>query len=71
MALRSGLDGESMLGLGKRGFASAAVDALSAGSDSRLGLMVQHMASFGPRSGEGEWKDRSHAATDRFDYFAG
>jgi hypothetical protein len=31
--------------------------------------MVQDMASFGLRSGEGEWKGR-HQASQTFDYFA-
>jgi len=37
--------------------------------DLRLAHMVQQMASFGVRSGEGEWSDRSNPQA-RFDYFA-
>jgi Ca2+-binding RTX toxin-like protein len=40
-----------------------------AADDLRLAKMVQDMASFGLRSGEGEWKNRAQAPQN-FDYFA-
>ncbi|XHS00915.1 hypothetical protein ACFB49_25160 [Sphingomonas sp. DBB INV C78] len=38
--------------------------------DARLALMVQDMAAFGARSGEGEWRDRAAELAQRYDYFA-
>ncbi|HEY0414113.1 MAG TPA: cadherin domain-containing protein [Allosphingosinicella sp.] len=43
--------------------------AASPALDGRLAQMIQDMASFGLRSGEGEWKERGHA-DHRYDFFA-
>jgi hypothetical protein len=43
---------------------------LASMSDMRVAQMVQQMASFGLKSGEAEWRDRSGSAATRFDYFA-
>ncbi len=46
-----------------------AASVVPAADDLRLAKMVQDMASFGLRSGEGEWKNRGQTA-QKFDYFA-
>jgi hypothetical protein len=38
--------------------------------DARLAHIVQEMAGFGARRGESNWRERSHADSGRFDYFA-
>ncbi|HEX8480545.1 MAG TPA: cadherin domain-containing protein [Allosphingosinicella sp.] len=48
---------------------AAAATAVAPADELRLARMVQDMASFGLRSGEGEWKGR-HQASQTFDYFA-
>ncbi|HEX9931573.1 MAG TPA: cadherin domain-containing protein, partial [Allosphingosinicella sp.] len=49
---------------------SLATEAAGAAGDQRLAFMVQQMAAFGPRSGEGSLEQRQASATDRYDYFA-
>ena len=46
-----------------------AASVVPAADDLRLAKMVQDMASFGLRSGEGEWKNRGQTS-QTFDYFA-
>ena len=41
----------------------------STAEDPRLAKMVQDMASFGLRSGEGEWKERANSG-QRYEFFA-
>ncbi len=40
------------------------------GTDSRLALLVQDMAAFGARTGEGSWSDRNRAGAGVIDYYA-
>ncbi len=37
--------------------------------ETRVAQMIQDMASFGTKSGESDWRDRSHGSNTRYDYF--
>jgi hypothetical protein len=39
-------------------------------ADRRVAQMIQQMATFGARSGEVDWKNRTGSAQERYDYFA-